>query len=150
MPFADPAASGLDEAVVLEDPCHRGNRGQLPAGIIPVNDGEQLLWAPMGVFAAALQNGGNDLVGNAGRGGYRPSGEVLEGLDGLGLLPSADPFVSGLPADPIAPTELGKIEIPCLVFLDELILVVHRLHSMPRHIRSSEYSSERICLIKKV
>lgn len=98
--------SGLDESVSFEDGGSGADGWPLHMGMSLLEPRDDLLGAPGGVALLLLEDGLDAAIGRLVGTGVRPSGAILESLVPA-LLEAAEPLVSCLPADAVAPAELG-------------------------------------------
>ena len=106
MPMPRSAHSLLDQTFARQQVARGADRGQGQPPLVAAQPAQQLARAPRWVSAASFANGAGHLLRNLVRAGLRSVAAILEAVPALCVVP-VEPFVAGLPTNPVARTEVG-------------------------------------------
>jgi hypothetical protein len=132
MPAPDPPSSLRHEIVAEEDVMHGGPRGQRELGPVPLQIPDDLLRPVVVIGTPNLEDGLDDL-GWRGPGAAKWLGGAVREPRRAFLLPSVEPCISGLAADPVALANGAEAPETAVHILDETRTFVHDMGLRERH-----------------
>lgn len=109
-------------------------RRERPIGVKRLKVAEDLASPPTGTSFSELDRSLEDMRLGGVRTGLRPVGAVGQPVHAIGRVPT-EPFVACLPADVVAPAELGEGEEATLRLEDESLSFSHGISLEPGHRR---------------
>jgi hypothetical protein len=131
--LASPAA--LRDELLADEVLVQGlGRRQRPIGVKRLEVAEDLASPPAGASFSELDRSLEDMRLGGVRTGFRPVGAVGQPVHAIGRVP-IEPFVACLPADVVAPAELGEGEEATLRLEDESLSFSHGISLEPWHRR---------------